>query len=137
MKIKVITLFDCTATGVTGHYRHEKLPIHLPGVVIHDHPTWMKARNQQRNWETITQLLQLRSQIELNEIPKRTDLGHWEFYFGVENPLTYQLDDLPLKLLMDDCEKVPIVTGLDEDPGCNDLIHTSGAEQNIWFQVIE
>jgi len=138
VKIKVITLFDCTATGVTGHYRHEKLPMQLAsGTVIRDHPGWLKARNQQRNWETISQLLQLRNQIELNETPTRNDLGHWEFNFSVENPMTYQLDDQPLKLLIDDCEKVPIVTGLDESQHCNDLIHTSGPEQNIWFQVIE
>ncbi len=138
MKVKVVTLFDCTATGVIGHYRHEKLPITLPsGEKVIDYPGWMKARNQQRNWETVTQLLQLRSQILLDEVPHRNELGQWEFEFEVERSDTYNNDNNPFKLLQEDCEKVPIVVGLTESDGCEGVIRTQGAEQNIWFQVIE
>ena len=138
MKIKVSTLFDCTATGVTGHYRYDKLPFYTDnGVRVVDHPGWMRVRNQQRNWETVTQILQLRTQIELTEVPEVNDLGHWQFHFEVENSGAYQNNDQQLGALLDDCENVPIVIGLGEEPGCAPRIHTSGPEQNIWFQLIE
>ena len=112
------TLVDITATGVVRGDNEIK-------------------RNQQRNWETITQLLQLRTQISLTEVPVLTDIGHWQFHFEVENPGAYQTNDRQLGALLEDCENVPILVGLTEQPACAPQVRTHGPEQNIWFKLIE
>jgi len=129
MKIKVTTAFDCTETGVTGHYRPGKLPIKLPGgETIQTSAGWAKARNQQRNWETLMQLMQLRSIITEVTAPRRDDIGLWSFEFQVDQDI--------VPALQEDCNNVPIITRLNEHTGCAAMIHTQGAEQNIWFQRI-
>ena len=70
MQIQCRTLFDITETGTTGHFK----PSHVPGKDragqnITDNQTWTKSRNQQRNLETITQILQLRTQIFNPSVP--------------------------------------------------------------------
>jgi nucleoside-diphosphate-sugar epimerase len=65
MKIYCETVFDITATGVTGHFKSSRIPfIDHAGHKITDSDSWNRARNQQRNWETLTQLIQLRTQID-------------------------------------------------------------------------
>ena len=76
MQILCRTLFDITQTGTTGHFK----PSHVPtrdraGQTIIDQQTWTKSRNQQRNLETITQILQLRTQIFNPTIPAKHN-GH-------------------------------------------------------------
>ena len=64
------TLFDITATGVTGHYKSSRVPFQdLTGTSITNEISWNRARNQQRNWETITQLISLRTQISELQTP--------------------------------------------------------------------
>jgi len=64
MRILCRTLFDCSATGVTGHYRPSQVPFEdSAGNTIANQHDWMFARNQQRNWETLNQLISLRTQV--------------------------------------------------------------------------
>ena len=63
IQISVRTLFDCTATGVVGHIKHDQLPFKdRADQPIGDEQTWLKSRNQQRNWESILQVISLRTQ---------------------------------------------------------------------------
>ena len=139
MKILTTTAFDITATGVTGNFRSEKLPmISETGVAIRDYLTWTRSRNQQRNLETVLQLAQMRSQIGDITRPQRDkDTGLWQFEFTVERPEVYANNSDDLACLRDDCDNVPIVIGLDESPGCADVVRSQGADQNIWFQVLD
>jgi hypothetical protein len=139
MRILTTTAFDITATGVTGNFRPEKLPmISETGTEIRDYHSWTRSRNQQRNLETVLQLAQMRSQIDGVTRPQRdNDTGLWQFEFTVERPEVYANNDDDLAWLRDDCNNVPIVIGLDEAPGCADRIHVSGNEQNVWFQVLD
>lgn len=139
MKILATTAFDITATGVTGSYRPEKLPmISEIGTEIRDFPTWTRSRNQQRNLETVLQLAQMRSQIDGVTRPRRDAVtGLWSFEFSVERSDVYAAGEHDLAYLASDCDNVPIVIGLDEAPGCADRIHVRGNEQNIWFQVLD
>lgn len=138
MKILTTTAFDITATGVTGNFRPDKLPmISETGAEIRDYLAWTRSRNQQRNLETVLQLAQMRSQIDEITRPERDqDTGLWKFEFTVERPDVYALGNDDLVFLRDDCENVPIVIGLEESPGCTDVIHAQGVDQNIWFQVL-
>ena len=50
MKFICKTLFDITATGVTGHYKSSRVPFRdSTGNNIENETTWNRARNQQRN----------------------------------------------------------------------------------------
>lgn len=93
---------------------------------------WNRSRNQQRNWETLLQIMQLRSQIAVTESAERGPHG-WHFVFAVENVMVYGED---LGELRRDAEGVPMITGLDEPALAARVLHTSGAEQNIWFDMV-
>ena len=86
MKVMCRTLFDCTHTGVTGHFRPQQLPYTTKsGIKLETPEHWNLARNQQRNWETLTQILSLRTQLfEITDpIPDQTGT-RWMFEFETE-----------------------------------------------------
>ncbi len=133
MNIRCRTLFDCTPTGTTGTFRPSQIPYQdAGGTEIVNQATWNRSRNQQRNWETLLQIMQLRSQIAVTESAERAPQG-WHFIFSVENVMVYGED---LEELRRDAEGVPMITGLDEPALAERVLHTSGPEQNIWFDAI-
>jgi len=138
MKIICRTFFDCSATGVTGHFRPSQVPFSdRTGREIQDLPSWNYARNQQRNWETLTQLISLRTQpVSVTALGHKT--GIWSFEFEVESGLVYstsgQEDDI--SGLVNECAGVPMITGLQETLTQETVLVTQGADQNIWFEPI-
>lgn len=130
------TLVDITNTGVTSFT-----------------PEKSKQRDQQRNWETVLQILGLKSQvlrIEQGVIePQRIDairfgsahqreLGFtypmWVFEFDVEFDDIYKLENDPYGRLKQDFDKVPIITGLDETYNAPlPIFYTEGEYKNIVF----
>jgi hypothetical protein len=133
MKILCRTTFDITCTGVTGHYRPGRIPFQdRAGHNIVDEATWHRARNQQRNWETVTQLIQLRTQVEDLGQPVQ-DNGTWSFEFSVESPDVFRQDNDALAVLCQDCEGVPMLTNLDETALLVPQLVVFGSDPNIWF----
>ena len=136
MQIKCRTIFDITETGITGHFKPQRIPfLDLAGHNIVDQPSWDRARNQQRNLETIMQLLQLRTQIFDVSAPANHS-NYWNFSFTVEFEGIYQQEQDPFGILKQDCEGVPMLTGLDEKFVTNLFLTTDGSQQNIWFDVV-
>ena len=136
MLIQCRTLFDITQTGTTGHFK----PSHVPatdraGQPIIDQQTWTKSRNQQRNLETITQILQLRTQI-FNPTNPVENNGYWAFTFEVEFESIYQLNDEEFGILQQDADGVPMLIGLNEEYALTPVLTTAGSQQNIWFETI-
>lgn len=128
MKIQCQTLFDITATGITGHYRSSRVPFtDTAGQQIVDELTWNRARNQQRNWETLTQLISLRTQV-YTTTPVLTD-NRWSFEFTIESDSIFDGD--PTELLKSDCQGVPMLLG-----GEDLMLSTQGPMQNIWFTIM-
>lgn len=135
MKICCRTLFDITATGVTGHYKSSRVPFQdAGGNAVSDESSWNRSRNQQRNWETLTQLLQLRSQIFDLTIPVMIE-DSWQFEFSVEIDQLYLLDGDDFGVLRQDCAGVPMITGLGEQHFLATVLIPQGAQQNIWFNM--
>ena len=138
MKVLCRTLFDCTWTGVTGHFRESQLPLTTKtGLVIATSADWNRARNQHRNWEALLQVMSLRTQpMNITRPIKHAD--GWHFEFDVEAPGVlgsgYDSDDLAG--LMADCEGVPMITGLDEPTVLAATLHAAGTDQNIWFTAV-
>ena len=138
MKVLCRTLFDCTFTGVTGHLRPQQLPfVTKTGLVIDTPDQWNRSRNQQRNWESLLQIVSLRTQPMNVVYPvKQKDVWHFEFEVEAEGVLSggYQTDEL--SGLVGDCEGVPMIIGLDESIAITSTLHATGADQNIWFTAI-
>lgn len=138
MKFMCQTLFDITATGVTGHCKATRMPFQdRAGQTIKDVDTWNRSRNQQRNWETITQILSLRTQLfDLTDpIPDRTGT-RWMFEFETEFEGVYGPDSDPVSVLRADAEGVPMLRELNNDPDIDTVLITNGPRQNIWFAPI-
>lgn len=136
MQIQCRTIFDITKTGVTGHFRPAQLPFRdRSGRNIIDIVTWTRSRNQQRNWETINQLLQLRTQIFDLSDPKEEN-GYWIFDFKVEFEGVFGTGNDPYGVLKQDCDGVPMLIGLGEEYALTPVLTPEGSQQNIWFETI-
>jgi hypothetical protein len=137
MRYACQTLFDITATEVTGHFRQTRIPFtDRAGQDIHNQLNWERARNQQRNWETIMQVISLRTQIFDHTIPVKDQTGsRWMFEFETEINGAFGPDSDPTEILRMDAQGVPMMRELDNDPDVESFIQTQGPKQNIWFAV--
>jgi hypothetical protein len=133
MKIQCQTFFNITATGVTGHIKPSRMPfIDQAGNKIIDAESWNQARNQQRNWETLTQLIGLRTQ--LSELTTPIKNQHtWCFDFATDIEGLFELNQDPLGILKTDCTGVPMLTGLGESLTAGNVLVVG---ENIWFALI-
>jgi len=138
MKVLCRTLFDCTYTGVTGHFRESQLPLTTKtGLLISNSTDWNRARNQHRNWESLVQVISLRTQ-PMNIVYPVKKKQYWCFEFEVESEGVlgggYNSDELAG--LVADCEGVPMITGLGESTVITATLHAQGTDQNIWFETV-
>ena len=108
MKFICKTFFDITTTGVTGHYKSSRVPFNdLSNVTIEDERSWNYARNQQRNWETLFQLVGLYTQPQEISAISIVD-QKWQFEFDIEFDDIFNVNDDPLGLLKSICQGVPM-----------------------------
>lgn len=138
MRIQCRTLFDCSYTGVTGSFRISMIPFEdKSGQHVLDLADWNRSRNQQRNWETLLQILGLKAQPIDLVLPVHRS-GTWEFEFAIESEGVYSVagDCNPLAGLLQDCNGVPMLIGLTEKTGVERTICTHGPDQNIWFTLL-
>ena len=127
------TQFDCTATGVTGHFRPNTLPFDdREGQTITDQTTWTRSRNQQRNWETILQIIGLYTQAQDITPTEQAD-GRWHFEFSTDFDDVFSDRGDPLGLLKSACQGVPMFYNLDSQPQTAML--ESG--KNINFEIVD
>jgi hypothetical protein len=98
---------------------------------------WNRARNQHRNWESLLQVISLRTQ-PMNVVRPVRQSDGWYFEFEVEaqGVLSGGFDTDDLAGLRADCEGVPMVTGLDEHEVITATLHAQGTDQNIWFTSV-
>jgi len=131
MRFECYTTFDITATGVVGHFKSNKMPFKdRNGNDINDAESWNRARNQQRNWETLTQLISLRAQIfDLTDPVK--DNNQWSFEFEVETAGIFGPDNDPVAVLRDDADCIPMIDIAQTQ--LSPILITNGPDQNIWF----
>jgi hypothetical protein len=138
MKFVCQTLFDITATGVTGHCKVTRMPFQdRAEQTIRDEESWNRSRNQQRNWETLTQILGLRTQLFDLTMPIQDQTGtRWMFEFETESDGIYGPESDPVSVLRADAAGVPMLRELNNDPDIEPFLVTEGARQNIWFAPI-
>ena len=127
------TQFDCTATGVTGHFRPNTLPFNdSEGQLIDNEITWNRSRNQQRNWETILQIIGLYTQAQDISATEYID-GQWQFEFSTDFDDVFSERGDPLGLLKTACRGVPMFYDLDTQPKTAQL----DPNLNIKFTIVD
>jgi hypothetical protein len=133
--IRCKTVFDCTFTGVTGHYRISQLPfVDRSGQSVSTQIEWTRSRNQQRNYETLLQIFGLKTQPLDITPPKQVD-NVWQFEFSIESPAVFSAQDSldPLIGLKQDCVGVPMIANVSD---IAQQLKMLDPEQNIWFEIL-
>lgn len=132
LSIRVTTDFDCRPTGVTGHFRPNILPItDQQGQAVTNQATWLRSRNQQRNWETIMQLISLYTQ-PLRVSRVRVQNLRWQFDFDADQEEVFRLGDDPVGRLKQACTGVPVINYVEQE-----LTTLLRPDVNIWFESVE
>jgi len=100
--------FDITRTDITGYYRPDRIPfVDRAGNKITDQSSWVRSRNKQRNLETVTQIISLRTQVfDLSDPVKKQD--QWHFEFSVDSLSVYTNQDT-FDILKQDAHNVPML----------------------------
>jgi len=131
MSIQITTDFDCRPTGVTGHYRENLLPFtDQLGQSVTDMSTWVRSRNQQRNWETIMQLISLYTQpVRVSQV--RAKDQRWQFEFDTDFDDVFAINDDPVGRLLQACDGVPVINYVEQQ--LTTLLHPG---VNIWFDAM-
>ena len=138
IRVKCSTRFDITETGVKNRsYKSQMTFRDRANREITTSEDWNRARNQQCNWETINQIISLRTLPENITTPVQdANTGIWHFEFDVVDPASIFCDGNPVGYLLSDCVGVPMILGLDEAAGTPASIVSAGSDANIWFDLI-
>lgn len=145
-KIRCYTLFDITSTGIPNR---SKPPVDV------DSKSWIKNRNTQSNFDTILQVISLRSQPEIISLPVKskikfndfTNFGFlyqqvenetypmWSFDFEVQHSNVFYSDEQDLKALYNDCNGVPMIKVNTEWNKLPNFLDVSPEFRNIYFKL--
>lgn len=143
-RITCYTLFDITQTGVLNRAR--------PGD-DQELAQWLIKRNTQANFDTILQVISLRSQPEVIKKPIKVEIRFdefekfgflfdqkenetyscWKFVFEIQHPSVFDDGITELGSLFNDCDNVPMIlcgTEWDKLPAFLDV---SDELRNIYF----
>jgi hypothetical protein len=133
-RIRISTTFDCTTTGVTGHYKsvHSSF-FDNANQTIDSLESWTRSRNQQRNYETLLQIISLYTQPE-DITESREHNGTWSFEFTTEFDGIFSNETHNLGLLKNAANGVPVLDKINTDQLCTIVIIP---DVNVFFEEIE
>lgn len=138
------TLFDITQTGVLNRSK----PI---GNDIQD---WLHKRNTQCNFDTVLQVISLRSQPDVVKNPIKLEVKEdelekfgflyqvsktsycWKFEFEVQHSSVFENGISTLGALYKDCEGVPMIISDNLIEGIPAFLDTTAELRNIYFEVL-
>ena len=137
------TLFDITQTGVVNRNKP---------VQDEDPMQWLYKRNTQCNFDTILQVISLRSQPEILTSPIKSNLKfeeftnfgflfddaeehpYWSFDFSIQHPSVFDNGITELGSLYADCEGVPMIKCGTEWSKLPAHLDSSDEQRNIYFK---
>lgn len=143
-RIRCYTLFDITHTGVMNRSKPTEDNIE----------DWIYRRNTQCNFDTVLQVISLRSQPEVVKLPVKVEIdtelfGYfgflyetdtpvycWKFEFEVQHSSVFENGIIPLGALYKDCDGVPMISCEDQHKTCPKFLDTSVELKNIHFEVV-
>ena len=139
-----MTLFDITKTNVISrrHAHESRVP-----------PEVAKQRSQQSNFETILQIISIRTQPENITEPEKsmvslknsvwgncytnkTKIPVWQFIFTVSQDYYFNDGESNIGNLLKDSHGIPMITGLDEFSKIKSTVNISEQYKNIHFEVL-
>ena len=152
MRIKCYTLYDITQTNVNFRKKNTEI------VPVDE----MKKRSQQSNFETILQIINMRSQpeeiseseltvINIDDL-KDFNFGYlyeksynktinkinvWSFTFSVDHADVFNNGINDLGSLSDDCNQVPMILRLEETFKLSNQMTISDEQRNIYFEILK
>jgi hypothetical protein len=100
------------------------------GQAVVDQTTWLRSRNQQRNWETLMQLISLYAQ-PLRVSRVKIENLRWQFDFDTDTDDVFALDQDPVGRLRQACNGVPIINYVEQE-----LTTLLRPDVNIWFEPL-
>jgi hypothetical protein len=151
--ITIYTLFDITKTGVLKMFNADiSVFVDDADQLVRNRTEWDRSRNQQRNWETVMQIIGLRAQPIMLENPQKiTDfslsgLGFGESYgnsqtvwvtsFATDHADVYSTSTDPVGLLKTESTFVPMIMGLKESANITkSCIIAQGSDANTVFVI--
>lgn len=144
-RICCYTLFDITQTGVLNRTK----PVDT------DTDEWILKRNTQCNFDTILQVISLRSQPDVIKNPVKVEItdvernkfgflfsnceenGYcWKFEFEVHHSSVFDNGIVPFGALYKDCEGVPMIICPEQLTGVTPFLDITDELQNIHFEAI-
>jgi hypothetical protein len=145
--ITCYTLFDITVTNVPNRQRPD---------IDKDPQEWYHKRKTQSNFDTIQQVISLRSQPEIIRKPSKieirfdkfTDFGFlfeqqedetypcWSFDFTVQHPSVFYDGIHDLGSLYRDCERVPMIKCHTMWDKLDNTLDSSDELRNIFFKTL-
>jgi len=146
--ITCYTLFDITQTNVPNRQRPQ---------VDQDMQEWTYKRNTQSNFDTIQQVISLRSQPENVRKPRRNDIRFdeftqfgflfeqledetypcWSFDFTIQHPSVFNDGVDELGALYHDCDQVPMIKCRTEWEKLPAMLDSTDEFRNIYFKVLK
>jgi hypothetical protein len=139
VRIKCTTRFDITETGIRNRAYRPNIDLKdKTGQTIKTHQAWQKSRNQQCNWETVNQVISLRTLPERISTPVYDPAAAtWSFEFDVVDPSSISHNSNPVGYLVADCNGVPMITGLEESNEQSTFLSSQASSANIWFDIVQ
>lgn len=142
-RIRCHTLFDITQTGVLNRYKPTE----------DDVAGWITRRNTQCNFDTVLQVISLRSQPEVVRLPisnemteidyevfgflyNKENVNCWKFEFEVQHASVFENGITTLGALYKDCVGVPMIICENQHSLCPKFLDTSPELKNIHFEVL-
>jgi hypothetical protein len=145
--ITCYTLFDITVTNVPNRQRPD---------IDKDPQEWYYKRNTQSNFDTIQQVISLRSQPEIIRKPSKTEIRFdkftdfgflfeqredetypcWSFDFTVQHPSVFYDGIHDLGSLYRDCERVPMIKCHTMWDKLDNTLDSSDELRNIFFKTL-
>ena len=138
-RIRCYTLFDITKTNITSRTKPDDSV-----------ERWVHKRNTQCNFDTILQIISLRSQPEVVKPPQRIQIDSsyfgskyrekslycWVFEFEVFHSSVFDNGLSELGSLYTDCDYVPMIQTNTESVELSAFLDTSFELKNIHFEII-
>jgi len=137
--VKCYTLFDINNTGILNkHQANNSVD-----------PDWLYKRNTQCNFDTILQVISLRSQPDVIAYPKLTtkpcnifgaafskyqEIACWEFEFSIQHSSVFSNDNGEFGLLYADCNEVPMIIVKDNYRELSEYLNITNELKNIQFE---
>lgn len=145
-RLRCYTLFDITQTGIMNRSKPNE----------EDVQAWIHKRNTQCNFDTVLQVISLRSQPEVVKLPvkqlmteedldkfgflfsinQETPYYCWAFEFEVQHPSVFENGITTLGALYKDCEGVPMIASDGQIEGLSSFLDITDEFKNIHFEVI-